>query len=184
MTTFNILSPEVCGKKIARIAKVGKALQDEIHVVAVSTLDHIREHGDYTLAIRLLNAMPNGQRVNALGFWYGVFSGGAAKFSYDSQNKTWKCKYDGTLVDKIDVAKAMETTFADLVPEKSYSTFTMDGLIEFFKRKANEDGKNPDGSAKVAPEVRELAASLYAKMKPGKLSLASLDGLIVESEVA
>ena len=45
MNTFNILDPAACGKKIDRIARVGKALQNDIHVVAVSTLAHIRDHG-------------------------------------------------------------------------------------------------------------------------------------------
>jgi hypothetical protein len=164
MTTFTILDPKTCGRKIDRIAKVGRALQTEIHSVAVSTLAHIREHGDYTLAIRLLNAMPNGQRVNALGFWYGHFSDGVFKVSFDKDSASWVGKLKGDR-DQIDVEGAANTSYADLVPEKKYTTFTVEAFASMLKRKANEDGLNPDGTPKVDPKLRGVLADLYVKVK-------------------
>lgn len=166
MNTFNILDPAACGKKIDRIARVGKALQNDIHVVAVSTLAHIRDHGDFTLAIRLLNALPNGQRVKALGNWYSVLSGGAAKFSYDNVNGSWTCKLaKDRNPEQFNIEKAMEVSYADLVPEKGYKTLTFAGFTAMLKRKANEDGLNADGSPKVTPELRSVCADLYTRFK-------------------
>lgn len=183
MTTFNILTPEACKSKITKIAKVGKALQAEIHAVAVSTLDHIRAHGDYTLALGLLGALPNGQRVQALVAWYRAFSGGAVKFSYDSTNKCWKCTLSPNRTDEqFRVQEASETTFADLNPEKGYSTMTFEGFKEYLKRTANKDGLNPDGTAKVEPRVRDLAAAFYAKLNAGeKVEVQSLDDIIPDA---
>lgn len=162
-----IPSAEVA-KRIAKIAKVGASLQAEIHEIAVQTLAHIAAHGDTTLAIRLLNGLPNGQRVKALGFWYGEMSGGKATFSYDKVAATWQCRLakdraeDGS---DFDLDRAVSVTFADLTAEKSPSTFNGRSLLSFMKRKANEDGLNNDGTPKVTPFVREYCTRMYAQLE-------------------
>lgn len=166
MSTITILSAEVCSKRIAKIARVAGALQSEIHQVAVSTLDHIREHGDSTLAARLLGALPNGQRVQALVAWYSTFSNKKATFSYDKANAIWKCKLDPNRADSdFMIDKAAATSYADLNKEKSYKTMTVKGILDFLKKRANEDGLNDDGSPKVEKDARELAARAYAMFK-------------------
>lgn len=164
MSTFTILDPKTCGRKIDRIAKVGRSLQTEIHSVGVSVLSHIREHGDYTLAIRLMNALPNGQRVNSLGFWFGYFSNGVFKVTYNKDTASWSGKLKGDR-EQIDVDGAAATSYADLTPEKKYTTFTAAAFASFLKRKANEDGLNPDGTPKVSPQLREYLATLYVQVK-------------------
>lgn len=163
MTTFTILDQAACGKRIERIRKVGQALQKEIHLVAVSTLAHIRDHGDYTLAVKLLDALPNGQRVKALAHWYGHFSQSAATFSFDKSGG-WGCKLlKARTPEMFDIDGAYRTSFADLVAEKGYSTMSLKQVVEWLKRKANEDGKNPDGTDKVAEDARTLLAKLYVE---------------------
>jgi hypothetical protein len=172
MTTFTILDQAACGKKIDRIRKIGKALQNEIHVVAVSTLSHIRDHGDYTLAVRLLDALPNGQRVKALAHWYGHFSSGAATFSFDKSGG-WGAKLlKARTPEMFDIEGAIETSFADLVEEKGYSTLNVAQVVAYLKRKANENGVNPDGTPKVAPEAREMLATLW--VEASKLQAAAV----------
>ena len=58
---------------IGRIKAAGTVLQARIHATAVSTLAHIRDHGDTTLSCRLLDALANGQRVKALAFWFRIW---------------------------------------------------------------------------------------------------------------
>lgn len=53
-------------KAIASIANRGKKLDGDIQLAAVSILDHVEQHGDVTLADRLLAAMPKGARKLAL----------------------------------------------------------------------------------------------------------------------
>ena len=86
-----LLSAADLGKRIAKIAKVGASLQAEIHEIAVQTLGHIAAHGDTTLFTRLLDSLPNGQRVKALAFWGGHFSGGNLTATYE-KDAGWSVK--------------------------------------------------------------------------------------------
>jgi hypothetical protein len=156
------------GKRISKIARVGASLQAEIHQIAVQTLGHIAAHGDYTLAVRLLDALPNGQRVKALAFWFGRFSGNQATFSFDKEQGWQGNLKKGWVSEAFDLDGAVETTFADLVPEKGYNTLTLDGLRAYFRRQANNDDLNPNGTPKVDPKVRDLCAALYAQMAKPK----------------
>jgi hypothetical protein len=161
MTSFTIIPQAECGKKIAQIKRVGATLQKTIHEVAVSTLAHIRDHGDYTLAVQLLDALPNGQRVKALAHWYGHFSNGAATFTFDKSGG-WGAKLmKARTPEMFNIEGAYETSFADLVAEKGYSTLNVAQVVAYLKRKADEDGLNPDGTPKVSPEARELLATLW-----------------------
>lgn len=171
MSTFNIIPQAECGKKIAQIKRVGATLQKTIHEVAVSTLAHIRDHGDYTLAVQLLDALPNGQRVKALAHWYGHFSNGAATFTFDKSGG-WGAKLlKARTPEMFNIEGAYETSFADLVAEKGYSTLNVAQVVAYLKRKADEDGLNPDGTAKVSPEARELFAVLA--VEAGKIAKAA-----------
>lgn len=172
----SILNSAEITKRIAKLSKQAKGIQTEIHEIAVQTLAHIAQHGDYTLATRLLDGLPNGQRVKALANWYRVFSNGAVSFNYDPSNG-WQGKLaKKRTLEMFDLDGAVDTTFADLVPEKGYQTLTLAGLVAMFKRKADEDGKNPDGSDKVAPGVRDICAELYGKYRD------QLKPVAVESE--
>ena len=163
MTTFTILDQATCGKKISRIAKIGRALQNEIHIVAVSVLAHIRDHGDYTQAVQLLDALPSGQRVKALAHWFGFYSASAATFAFD-KNGGWGCKLlKARTPEMFDIEGAYLTSFADLVAEKGYTTMTAEQVLSYLKRKSNENGLNPDGTAKVSPEARDILASLWVE---------------------
>jgi hypothetical protein len=171
MSTFTIIPQAECGKKIAQIKRVGATLQKTIHEVAVSTLAHIRDHGDYTLAVQLLDALPNGQRVKALAHWYGHFSNGAATFTFDKSGG-WGAKLlKARTPEMFNIEGAYETSFADLVAEKGYSTLNVAQVVAYLKRKAGEDGLNPDGTPKVSSEARELFAVLA--VEAGKIVKAA-----------
>lgn len=141
-----------------------KSVQDRIHAIACSTLDHIRAHGDTTTAIALLNALPNGQRVKALAFWFSKFSAKKAIFTLDKKAKTWKCALSKQRDDSdFDVAAAMETSFADLTDEKDPKTVTIEAILKMLERNANNsDTHESTGEPKVDPAARAFAASLVA----------------------
>jgi len=165
--TIRILSAGECATAIGRIAAGGKSLQARIHTVAVSTLDHIRVHGDTTLACRLLDALPNGVRVKSLAFWYSHYSNGKAKFSVDKASGQYKCNLDKDRADSdFDIASAAATNFADLTNEKSPETLTVKALEKMLERVANNDGYFP-GTAipKAEPRARALASTLIAKLR-------------------
>ena len=164
--TVRILSAAECSTAIGRIAAAGKTLQSRIHVVAVSTLDHIREHGDTTLACRLLDALPNGVRVKSLGFWFGHFSNGKAKFSQDKAG-AWKCNLSKERADSdFDIEGADATTFADLTSEKSPETMTVQMLEKMLAKVANNSEYFPGTTIpKVEAKAQEFAARLVAKLR-------------------
>lgn len=60
-------------KEISSIGKMAVKLRDKIHVVACSVVGHALEHGDVTLADRLLVALGNGTRRQALVTWLETF---------------------------------------------------------------------------------------------------------------
>lgn len=182
-----LIDSEKLTKQIARIAKVGKALQAEIHSVAVQTLGHIAAHGDTTLFIRLLNALPNGQRVKALAFWGNHFSGKQVTATFDKEAGAWNAKLvKGWSPEPFDMDGAVATSFADLTAEKGYSTLTMPAFLAMLKRTADKTGQNPDGTPKVEAKVRAICASLFAELsektkKPEEAPLP-LAALLAQSE--
>lgn len=163
MTSITLLNQSECGKRIKAIARIGARLQTEIHIVAVSTLAHIRDHSDYTLAVRLLDALPSGQRVKALAVWFGHFSGSAATFTL-IKGEGWKC----TLLKKrtpemFDIEGAAKTTFADLTEEKSPTTMTVKQVIAMLKKNADSTAVNADGTPRISEDAKQLFAELFGK---------------------
>jgi hypothetical protein len=162
---------------IGRIKAGSASLQSRIHTTAVSTLAHIRDHGDTTLACRLLDALATGQRVKSLAFWYGHFSGKMAVFSIDKASGQWKCKLAPEWNQSkflFDIDGANETTFADLTVEKSPETMDVKAFLKMLKRVGDNDGFFPGTTMpKVDPEVRRLAALAYAKVASEAVSVAA-----------
>lgn len=169
-----IMNRDACAKAIRSIGRFAGKLQSRIHVVAVSTLVHIQQHGDTTLAASLLDVLPKGQRIEALAFWYKHFSNGKAVFARDKNSGTWTCKLDKDRMESdFDVAGASLMTFAELTKEAAPGkTFTVEALIKMLKAKADEDGSFENGQPKVDEAARDLAADLLASidMRP-KLKL-------------
>lgn len=162
-------------KRIAKIGKVAVSLQAEIHEIAVQCLGHVAAHGDTTLLVRLEQALPSGQRRQAIAAWARHFSDNQLSLSYDKNTDTWKASlvkgWDGS---KFRMDEAAETSFGDFLPEKGYATFDMQAFVNFLKRKANEDNLNPNGTPKVDPQVRELCASLFARLQRPKQNVEVL----------
>lgn len=173
MTTLKVLNASDCARKIEQIGRVGKALQNQIHLVAVSCLDHIREHGNTTLATRLLTVLPNGQRVKALAAWFSAMSSKKAKFVFDKNSKLWVCNLEKARTDEdFKMQDAMETSFADLTEEREPKAMTLDQFIKSLQRTADNDEVMPNGEPKVPETVRNLAASL-AKEARERIQIAA-----------
>jgi hypothetical protein len=162
MTTLNILSVADTTRLIKSIKGRAASVQRDIHTAAVSTLAHMRDHGDYTLAVALMNALPNGQRVKGLAAWYKNFSGG--KFAVRQDRKAGNA-WVGQLAKDRDstdfmVDEANEVTFADFTQEKDPQQTTVASLVKYLERLADNDDTLPNGSPKVAPEARALAMKM------------------------
>ena len=136
-----------------------REVQERIHIAAWNSLDHIREHGNYTGALQLLNALPNGQRVKGLALWYKTFSSEKFVPRQNGKTKVWECEKLGVRTDAdFRMVEAEATTFADLTAEKNPETITLEKFLHGLKRTATNEAFH-DGTAipKVAPEVRMAA---------------------------
>jgi hypothetical protein len=161
--SVNIMTAGEITTAIGRIATTSKALQSDIHTTAVSTLAHIRDHGDTTLAVRLLDALANGQRLNALAFWYSRFSAGKAVMSKGKDGQ-WKCNLNkDRAISDFDIEGANDTNFADLTKEPKVEPMDIKAFEKLLKRIGDNDGVFPGTTTeKVTPAVRALAAACVA----------------------
>ena len=151
-------------KGIATLKTDAASVQERIHLYAVSSLDHVRAHGDTTGCVALCNALPNGQRVKALAFWFKKFSNGKLILTMDKATKTWTAKLSKQRVDSdFDVAGAEAITFADLTDERDPVSVTIESMVRNLERNAT-NAENFDGTdqPKVTPEARAFAAELVA----------------------
>ena len=75
-------------RKITSIRTRGRKLDADIHTTALSCVYHAEQHGDVTLAERLMDSMPNGSRVKSLAVWLEDFFPMSVKKDKESGN--WK----------------------------------------------------------------------------------------------
>lgn len=164
MTNLTLLSMSETGRRITRLGRIAGKVEAEIHLLAVSSLDHIREHGDTRNATALCQSLPKGQRVEALMFWFKHFSNKKVLLRRDSKTGVILCQLEKDRDEAdFDIVAASQTTFADLTAEKAPGkTLTVSDLLNLLKQKANNTKLNDDGSPKVAESARELASDLLA----------------------
>jgi len=158
---FTLMTQADVVKAIPVLAADAATVQERIHIIACSTLDHVRAHGDTTGCVALCNALPKGQRVKALGAWFKHFSNGKLIMAYDKK-AGWSAKLSKGRVDTdFDVTKAMETTFADLTEERDPVSVTIESMLRNLKRNAENTEMHDDGvTPKVDPAARALAAEI------------------------
>lgn len=164
MKTITLLSAAAVVALIAELSKDAHSVQERIHIAGCSTLDHIRAHGDTSGAVALMNALPNGQRVKALGAWYKHFSKGKLVMVQDKATKVWEAKLaKGRTDEDFDIAGACKTSFADLTEERDPVTLTVESLIKSLESKAGNLEYHSDGTTpKVSPEARNLCSEILA----------------------
>lgn len=169
MSIVKLLTQSDVAKLITTIAERGVSLQTDIHQAACSTLDHARAHGDWTGITRLMDALPNGQRVKALAYWYGYFSNGKVSLSRNKENGAWqvnKDRFARRADEDFRVDEACETTFADLTVEKDPQSLTLVKFLKSLSRSAtNTETFDGTDIEKVSPKVRAFASRLVALTK-------------------
>jgi len=146
-------------KEIGAIAASAAKLNERIHVCAVSCLAHVRDHGDWTPAALLCDALPKGQRVKALAHWFSHFSNGKLKLRETEHGYRATLAKDRTAAD-FDVEGAMAVTFGDLTTERPPSVMTAESLLKVLARKASTREFDTNGQRKATRASIALAASL------------------------
>jgi hypothetical protein len=163
---------------VSKIGKSSSAVQADIHQAACSAFNHAFTHGDNTGVRQLMDAVEpsKGIRRLAIAHWFNHFSDGKIVLSQekevnaDTGFKDWKINHDRFQGwDKCDVhtnlteviEEAMETSFADLVPEKAHTTLILKKFLKSLSRSAT-NRKMFDGTRipQVSGEVNEVASML------------------------
>lgn len=130
-------------------------LDTEIHVAAVSVSVHAYEHGDITLATKLVDALGKGMRRNALLAWlikYGPFIA-----SESGKNVAWGGKRE------IDIDEAMSSPWYDFKKEPEFRPFDLDKMMQTLIERA-EKALADTAHAKEHNVSKERIAALKAAM--------------------
>lgn len=164
MSKLVLLTQSDCITAIGILKMDAESVQERIHLIGVSTLDHIRAHGDTTGACALLNALPRGQRVKALAHWFKTFSNGKAIFLFDKAAGSWNCKLSKQRSDAdFNIEAAEATSFADLTEEKDPVSVTVESIMRNLTRNATNTDMHDDGiTPKVSPAAREFTAKIIS----------------------
>lgn len=160
---MKILSVEECVKVTGEIRGSAKDLQAKIHNVGVSTLVHTRDTGDARGLLALVQALPNGQRVEGLKAWATGMSSGVITFGKDNDTGETTIKVKkGHVPANFLIDDAIKTDFGSYTKEAKPRTLSVDQLIKMLSDKANNTELNTDGSPKVSLEARALAGKFLA----------------------
>lgn len=167
MTTkakIEILSVSAIGEVLDKIATTAKALQSQIHQCAVSALAHTFESGDYRSVTRLLNALPNGQRVQALAVWFEAMSEKLLVIKKANGSFSvalvdgWKAKLEAMVVEEL-LEVAMATDYGAFTKESKPTAMTLEKMIKWLEAKAQATDDD------VEPAAKAVAAKLVSNYK-------------------
>ena len=121
-------------KAVTSIAKRGRALQRDIHIVACSVLQRISVHNDVRLAAdctMLFDALPGSLRTNALRDWFAAYGPIA-----------WEKNKAKFVKDKpVELTKAMLDPFWEFAPEPEYKPLDIMQFINAAIKKVQKDAK-------------------------------------------
>lgn len=160
---IEILSVSAIGEVLDKIATTAKALQSQIHQCAVSSLAHTFEHGDFRSVTKLLNALPNGQRVQALAVWFAHFSGNALAVKKASGAFSVVLDSSKLTFDRAEMLEqAMEQDYGTFTKESTPAALTLEKLIAWVEKKAqaNDDEVEPAAKAVAAKLVADYKATI------------------------
>lgn len=157
--TFKPMDVAACNVAIASIAKRGAKLDADIQTVGLNILNHVAEHREVSLVLKLYNAMPKGSRRNALADWFQRF--GQVTVNTDkasAKERPFLFAKDKTT----DVQGAIATAWYECKPEKELAdefNFAAQ-LAALLKRaeSAREHGVKIVGGDILA-KVREVTAA-------------------------
>lgn len=143
----------------------GVKLDKDIHTLGVSVLAHASEHGDTTLADKLVQSLPKGVRKLALVEWMLAF-GQVAKLDPKADKDALKAgrlfKLDRTR--KLDLESAAGTPWTEFKPEAAVHTaFDVQAAVQSVLRRmksAAEAGMSIEHKAEALRDAQALVVLL------------------------
>lgn len=117
-------------KRIETLGKDMKSIDNRIHVIGVSTMYHMREHGDWRGAADLVAAMPRSTRRKALIAWFEHF----APCEVDVKTSEFTLE-KGRKPEDFDLEGAAETHFGDFTAERAPVPVTLAAIAKMVEGK-------------------------------------------------
>lgn len=158
---------------LERITTNGDKLNILIHDTGMLILNHVKEHGDCSLAQELVNAMPASMRRTMLIQWFALFSPIVTKVDPTFTSKLRK--EDDNLYNPIDLVAADATPFYKLAaetPEKPAMTFEqVVAMAKSLAKRAEKmaiEGKIVDEDIDSVKSFANTLAALEFKKAPVK----------------
>lgn len=136
-------------KAITGLQRRGKQFEKDLHVTAVSVLNHAHAHGDVTLAIKLVDSLPSLTRKNALRDWLIAFG----PFAYDAEGKKLKLNRKANT----NLEGAIATPFWEFKQEAAYVPFDLVAKLQKVWKDAHKAQERGD---KLPKELMAQLATL------------------------
>ena len=148
-----IIGAALIGKEIDGIKTAAAKLDTRIHVAALSVANHAAEHGDVTLAQKLVESLGKGHRRNALLAWLVKFG----PFAPSEDGKSVVYAKGASFV--FDEAKAQP--WYDFKQEPAFRPFDLDAMLEQLVEKATKalnDKEHPDAHNVNSAKLERIKA--------------------------
>lgn len=168
---FNIITgKEAIAKEINLIGAAGVRYDARVHVAAVSCVNHIKEHGDNTLLLKLYKVLPDSFRRNSFLAWCEDF-GGVTVITKDEDGKALK-KDQYSFKKRIDVTDDMikggmanaPMTYKKGSEGTAYAGFDLrDEVVKLVSRAAAAQKKASEG--KVSSDAIKIDADVLQFLK-------------------
>lgn len=139
---------------IGQVTVTGQTLQTLLHTVAVSILLHVDKHREVSLVNKLIDAVPNMARKNALRDWFSAFG----KMTYDQETKVMVFKKTA----KTNSIQATQTPFWEFVPEKAYVPFDLLAAIGVLVTRAEKTAEKNNRADKIPADKLAALRKLVA----------------------
>lgn len=161
-------------KGIKSVCTRAASLQGDIQRVAVATLAHTAQHGDWTLSVELIDGLSkaNGVRKSALTNWFENFMG--ATVEKDTSGNTVFIYDVGNNHETIKLELAQAVNWYEFKKDPVDNTKTFEELAAAFIINAAKSVK----TGKVSHEELELAKTFFKAVKDSE------GDLTVEAEIA
>lgn len=156
--SFTVLDVATVNTNIATLRASGTAMSELAHATLVSILAHVRDHGDTSLAVRFVNALPSMARKEAVKLYVYKFSG--KQLSLKLKDGVW----DASLVPQrdpalFDIEGAAAVNFGDYSPEPKVRTepMTLADVVKALTKFTNNQKTLANGAPQVPAEVCRAA---------------------------
>lgn len=138
-------------KALQGITRKSTSLQKDIHVAACSVLQHVGQHREISLVTKLLTAVGDGHRRNALRAWFETYG----MVAFDGND----AKFDGTRKTRLGDAMAMPYHSPSFKPEQEYKPLDLGAALKSFIKKLETDQKKVEGRnhSAIIAQLQKLA---------------------------